>query len=71
MREIHMASVVCFLIVTGLCVVASEGFAAVPTNSQNVPISIDHDKGSFKGQLQVTVKGSLRKARGGLKNTSA
>ena len=70
-----MASVVCFLIVTGLCVVASQGFAAVPTNSKNVPISINHDKGSFKGQLQVTVKGSLRKAsvqwKGSIRNTSS
>ena len=74
MREIHMASVVCFLVATGLCVVASQGFAAVPTNSQNVPISIDHEKGSFHGNLRVTAKGPMKKVRirwnGVIKNAS-
>ena len=75
MRGIRIVGVVRSLIATGFCVMASQGAVVAPTNSQNVPVSIDHEKGSFEGQLQIAMKGSLKKANiqwnGSIKNTSS
>jgi hypothetical protein len=70
-----MAGVVRSLIATGFCLMARHGAVVAPTNSQNVPLSIDHEKGSFEGQRQIARKGSLKKANiewnGSIKNTSS
>lgn len=46
----------------------------MPTNSQRVPFSIEHEKGSFEGELHISVKGRMRKVtttvEGGIRNTS-
>lgn len=46
----------------------------MPTNSQRVPFSIEHEKGSFEGELHISVKGRMRRVtttvEGAIKNTS-
>lgn len=75
MREIRIAGIVRSLVAIGFCVMESHGAVVAPTNSQNVPVTIDHEKGSFEGQLQIAMKGSLKKANiewnGSIKNTSS
>lgn len=55
---------------TGLLAFAKK----MPTNSQRVPFSIEHEKGSFEGELHISVKGRMRRVtttvEGAIKNKS-